>query len=538
MAGIIDRIINWLKPTSQADNQPQAFHGGSTADRYFGGSFSSGGKWPNSISNPGSGLFLSHYALRQGARVAMQESPQGRAIVERKVDAIAGTGIKLEPTPDISVLGITQDAAAAWAKDVSARFHLWAMDKRQHRSEIMNFYQSQRFYAWSKERDNDVFVRLYYSPDKSLQNPLQFEFIDADQVRGYAYTTSYGFQANQDGIIRDERGRETGFKIWVKQKDGTYKDVEVKAKGPKSGRVFMLHGFRPEYAGQGRGYTKLAPILQDLENFTDFSLAHIKQAINQAMPVGWIEPSADEDTIPIFDNNLTTAGVGPAGSNFSNEATADDDASLVSDVACYSLPEASFNVPGSLFIQSLTKGAKIKLANPNSPGTGYDKFQDAFLSAMSVVSGMPLEMVFMKFGNSFSASRATLLLAYRVIEVDRADNDAEYHNPVEEMWLAGEIAAGRVSAPGWSDPRLRAAWLKSTWRGAPVPDIDPGKLAKATRDNLEIGKTNIERESQLHTGMSAVDNIEINNRIFENYKILPFTQGAIQAEAIEEKEED
>jgi hypothetical protein len=69
---------------------------------------------------------------------------------------------------------------------------------------------------------------------------------------------------------------------------------------------------------------------------------------------------------------------------------------------------------------------------------------------------------------------------------------------------------------------LKKAWLKATWRGTPVPDIDPGKLAKARKDNLEVGATNIERESQLNSGMSADDNISINNNVYKNYEELPF----------------
>lgn len=540
-----DGIATDIISTSTKISQPTAYHGGGSF--YSGSSQSAGGKYTGSMSYPGQGIFLDHRALRQNARTTMQDSPQGRATVDRKVDAIAGTGIKLEPTPDITVLGISQDEAADWAKDVSARFHLWASDKKQHRSELMTYYQAQRFYAWSKERDNDVFVRLYYSPDRSLQNPLQFEFIDPDQVRGSAFTSSHVFQHNtDDGIIRDAQSRETGFKIWVKDKTGTlsngisayrFKEVTVQKKGPKSGRIFMLHGYRPEYAGQGRGYTKLAPVLQGFENFESFSLAHISQAINQAVMAAWIVPSKDEDTKPIF-NSLTNGGVGTFGED-DTDIVDDCETSLIAgDFACQRMPEQTIGQPG-IIIQSLTKGADIKFANPNAPGTGYDKFEAAFLSSLSAVSGMPREMVVMKFGNNFSANRATLLLAYRVIEIDRADNNAEMDNPIEEMWLSGEIAAGRVSAPGWSDPRLRSAWLKSTWRGSGVPDIDPGKLAKAVKDRLETASTNVERESQLYSGIGAADNIAINNKIFGDYEILPFTPGfGDDAEPDEEGEED
>jgi hypothetical protein len=103
--------------------------------------------------------------------------------------------------------------------------------------------------------------------------------------------------------------------------------------------------------------------------------------------------------------------------------------------------------------------------------------------------------------------------------------------------LSGEIASGRVSAPGWSDPRLRQAWLKNSWRGTPVPDIDPGKLANAVETKLRIATTNVEHESQLNNGLSAEDNISINNRIFAEYQPLPFDSSLVATENDDESED-
>ncbi|MEE8206499.1 MAG: phage portal protein, partial [Nitrospinaceae bacterium] len=454
--GPVASFFSRINPFSSKKYQAVAYHGGGH------GAMSSGGKWAHGLSAAGASLFLDHRSLRQNARVALQDSSQGRAIVERKVDAIAHTGLRLEATPDSIVLGISQEQATEWARNVSSRFNLWAKDKKQHRSETMNFYQAQWFYTFFKERDNDIFVRLHYSPDRLLQNPLQFSFLDPDQIRGFGFTTSYGFQHNRDGIIRDDRGRETGYEIWIRKKGGTFETVTIQARGPKSGRRFMLHGWRPEYAGQGRGFSKLAPIIQDLENLTDFSSAHIKQAINQATFVAWIKPSTTEDAQPLFDNIATAYGAGPAAANFSNETTAEETG--LGDFECYDLPEATVGQPGSMMIQNLTKGADITLANPNSPSTTYDRFIDAFMTSIAASMGVPLEVVHMKFASNFSASRAALLLFQRVLEIERDDMAADFLDPTYEMWMTGEISAGRISAPGWTDPRLRKAWLKATWR--------------------------------------------------------------------------
>lgn len=495
--------------------------------RYVINDRSAGGKWPAGLSASGSPTAIHHHRARQNARATMQDNVQARAIVERFADTVADAGLRLELTPKVELLGITREEGTAKARDIEARFDLWARNKKQHRSETLTFYQSQNLYQLFQHRDNDIFVRLYYSPDAGLQNPLQFEFVDPDQIRGDAYTTSYGFHLKDDGIVRDERGRETGYKVWMRKADGSYTDVTIKARGPKSGRLFMLHGFRAEYAGQGRGYSRLTHAIQELENITDFSSAAIKKAINQSNIVGFIEPSKDEDAENPFEGVLTNQGAGPASTQFgANPVPATDAQNVTPDalqrVECYQVPEATFDTPGSMFITNLTKGSKITFPANTAPGDSFDKFVDSFAGHLSASLSIPLEVVLMKFGQNYSASRATLLLFWRVCQIWRAEMASDYLDPVLEMWLSGEIAAGRISLPGWSDPRLRAAWLSCNWIGAPPPDIDPSKTANARKTNLEIGVTNLDREARDHNGSSAAANIEKNRMLFDDFPLAPW----------------
>ena len=81
---------------------------------------------------------------------------------------------------------------------------------------------------------------------------------------------------------------------------------------------------------------------------------------------------------------------------------------------------------------------------------------------------------------------------------------ADFLNPVLESWLNVEIALGRISAPpGWADPVLRAAWLSCHWNGAPMPNIDPAKTAKADREYAEMGATTLDRIARNLNGSSA-----------------------------------
>jgi lambda family phage portal protein len=487
-------------------NQAEAYYGGysGTGDGYYGGGYRSGGAgWIYGVSNQGRARTINHTRMRRNARDSYHDSPQAKAIVDRMADSVAGMALLLECSPIAEILGITPEQAKAWARDVENRFDLWARDKKQHRSETMSFYQTQFMYQIFQHRDNDIFRRLYYSTDKSLQNPLQWEFIDPDQIRGHGFTATNGPYVSSifDGIHRDERGREKAYDVYVRDGDkGGYKAVTIQRKGPKSKRLFMLHGYRPEYAGQGRGYSRIGFAIQSLENIADFSYAQIKKAINQSAIVAMME-NKDLDPSNVWEQIMTTFGQGAASEQFGSDPNPSPSASNVTTDAlqppnCYSIPEATVEVPGSVMIMNAKRGDSLKPFAQNAPSDSFDKFVDAFMYYLSAATGIPLEVVLMRFSNNYSASRGTLILFWRTVMMWRDEWATDDGNPVFEMWLSEEIAAGRIQAPGFSDPRLRAAWLHCTWRGAPIPDIDPSKTAKARREYLSMALTTGEREAR------------------------------------------
>lgn len=526
---MLNSIRNFLRKLGggeQASNEVDPTNYGDNTSNYNSGAYPAGGgeKWPFGLSASGASAYINHWTARQNARVAVQDSVQARAVVERFADTVADIGLRLEMMPQVEILGITREEGEKWARDVEIRFDLWARDKKQHRAETMNFYQSHWLYQLGQHRDGENFMRLYYTKGEDLQNPLQFSFVDPDQLRGDAFTSTINLPGRFDGIKRDERGREIAYKIWNRSGDGKYKYVEIPAK--KGGRIFMLHGYRPEYAGQGRGYSRLTHALQELEKLTDYTVATIAKAISQSNIAAFIEPSKDEDAANPFEGMLTDKGAGPA-SVFGSDPTNTEGCSNVTEeslrkVECYEVPEATINVPGSMIITNLQKGSSVKFPANTAPGDSFDTFANSFFSFLSASTGAPIEVVLMKFGQNYSASRATLLLFWRICIMWRMEMASDYLDPTVEMWLSEEIAAGRIIAPGWSDPRLRAAWLNSNWIGTPPPDIDPSKTAKARRDNVEIGVTNLEREARNYNGSSAASNIEKNRELFEDFPIIPW----------------
>lgn len=301
-------VINWIKNLFSSSVEEIAQNQVVMSAGYgypYGFDVGYGGeKWPYGLSASGYSPTLDHYTTRQNARNAYHSNMQARSIVDRYADVVVDTGLKLESTPAFEQLGIDEEESEAWSKDVETRFNLWASTKSVSRDEQMTFYQMQRLAEVFRQRDNDYFVRFYYSKSQKLLNPLQISFIDPNQIRGDAITSTYGFQGSYDGIKRDAAGKEIAYNIYEKRllSDGNQEYVEtvVPAIGPRSGLRMMIHGFQPEYAGQTRGFSRLHHAIQYFENITDFETATIKKAINQSNLVLSVTPSKDNPASNIF----------------------------------------------------------------------------------------------------------------------------------------------------------------------------------------------------------------------------------------------
>lgn len=517
-----------LLPTAErAAPIPTAHTYGSSSYSGYGRAGGDGSKWLGGLSRSGAAPILNHHLLRMNARSAYHTSLQARAAVERHTDTVVDSGLRLSPEPAFELLGITAEAAEKWAATVSAAFHRWAKSKKATRAENMSLYQAQRLVGISQQRDGEYFIRFTYSARKDLLNPLQIGFLDPIQIRGIGVTATGGHAPPfVDGIERDEGGREIAYNVWVLRSDYAYDEKRIPAMGSRSGRRMMVHGYQPEYAGQGRGYSRLSHALQEFENLTDYEASEIKKAIAQSSLTMYVKPSKENVASNPLETISHAAPVGPAGLSAAGAALAAenniDPADLVQFVA---LPEATVGVPGSVGVFSLNEGEDLKAFPNTAPAESFPGFVNALAGHISASLSIPLEVVLMTFSKNYSASRAALMLFWRVALIWRAEMISDFLDPVYENWLAGEIAAGRVTAPGWSDPRLREAWLSNTWIGAPMPNIDPMRTAKADQIYAEMGAQDLDRVAQNLNGSSGKANRAKLRRQIPELTPVPWSKG-------------
>jgi lambda family phage portal protein len=457
----------------------------------------------------------------------VQDSLEARSIVERFTDTVADTGVKVKPEPMIDVLGQTPEKAQEWANMVRQKFHMFCNSKSSVLNGNMNIYQMIRFVEFCQQRDNDYFVRFHYSKKRSLPHPLQLSMIDPDQVDGAGYSDGKQWPNVEAGIEVDENGTEIAYHVFV-LRNKELKLIRI-PRFTRGGRTQIVHGYWQEEVWQRRGYSRLAHAMQDLSNITDFSLSHIRKAVSQSQIAMVVESNSDSPATDPFDDIASRRGSGPDGlaNTDARNINGPNVPPMTERLGYDNIPEAQFSTPGAVGVFSLQGREKLVPFYNSSPSEHYSNFVKSFMGHLSASLSIPLEVVLMQFNQNYSASRACLLLFWRVAEIWRMELASDFLNPLYEAWLSEEIARGGIQAPGFSDPTLRQAWLNSSWRGAPMPNIDPAKTADADMKYLEMGAQTLDDVAANFNGSDGAMNRATNSETVDQLSFFPWSSNLV-----------
>ena len=528
----MDFLARHVISAAKTSNSPMGYSGGGNSMPYQGYGYD-GSKWQDGLSGNGDTPEYNNSALRANGRGAYADSTIAATIAKRAADMTVDVGLKFFSSPDFKTLGITKERAKEIGDKITRTIHAYSLSKGQERAGTMNLYQAQRLYQVCNVRDGEEFIRLYYSKDRSLLSSVQFSFIEPNQIRSDTMSGGYLPYGYYDGINRNSKGQEISYDIWTIKPNGTIKAETIPRVGEKSKRTFMLHCFAPEFPGQKRGLSKLGSSAQDFQNIEDFIQSHTQKAINESNIFMYNENQLQTPSNPGRDQSLPgSAGVVIPSSKVTPIGETTSDPTLVCN-----RPTMPVMKPGSLMFFNLTQGDKLKPFPNTTPSDGFDMFIDAYASYLSAKIGMPKSILKMEFGQSYSASRGELLLYWKTVNVERNEMVSDFNNPLMEMILSEEIAAGRLSLLGWGDARMRMAWMNGVWYGSSIPSIDPKKEADANKLNLTMNVTTLDKVTRNHDGGNAEMNILENQKVFPEMAQPYFADGgsAVVEEEPEEK---
>jgi lambda family phage portal protein len=461
---LADRLVEWANPTAGAQRLQSRI-----AMESATGSYNGGKKDRRPLRNfrprqtsANEAISADLPDLRARSRDLVRNVPVATGAIETVTTSVVGDGLVLKASVDRDVLGLSPEAADAWQKQAEREFAVWA-DRPDFTSRL-NFDEMQALALRSVLESGDLLVVRRRRFDLGDTYGLKLQFVEADRLsnpNGKSNSSSL-----VDGVELDPDGRPVAYHISTRHPDDiaasqrSWKRYEIFSN--TTGNPLILHLYRQLRVDQARGVPYLAPVIEAIKQVGQYSEAEITAAVVSAMFTVFIETPNPED-----ENGNPIIGA-------SGEGTSADEKTEVQ--------------LGNGAIQPLLPGEKANIPDPARPNPNFDGFVMAMSRHIGVALELPVELLLKSFQSSYSASRASLEMAWQMFRTRRTWLAWKFCQPVYEWVITEAVASGRLAAPGFfSDPIVRAAWLGSDWIGPARIQLDPQKEASADLIDLGMG---------------------------------------------------
>ena len=201
-------------------------------------------------------------AMRTRARALVQNVPYVRRGLDSLVANVVGTGI----TPRSLSSRATQIDAlwAEWSSqaDADGRLDIYGLQAAAYRA---------------MEQDGEVLIRLRTRrAEDGLPVPLQLQVLEIDWLDSSKTGTAEGSNNTIiNGIEYNSLGRVVNYWLWDTHPGEWVAPRRARAQSYPVPAASIIHLYNPERPGQGRGFTRLAPVIarvRDLQLYEDAEL--------------------------------------------------------------------------------------------------------------------------------------------------------------------------------------------------------------------------------------------------------------------------
>jgi lambda family phage portal protein len=407
--------------------------------------------------------------------------------VQTHLDHVIGTGLRLSAKPNWKALGITQEVAREWAREVEAHYRVWANDNVTFASDAgLRHTQAGRLGQGYRSYlcNGELVSAAEWITNRGFQFNTAIQMVDPDRMenpQGKPNSSEL-----RGGVQLDRFGAATGY--WFRERHpneymisfGRVSDAyswKFVPRTTKWGRPLILHLFDQERPGQTRGRSSVVSVLKDMKMMEKFHGVTLQAAIVNAMYAAVIESSLDTASVG--------AALGATGDPLEN----------------YMKQMTAFNEAGPIRfdgvkIPHLFPGEKLSLLTPRHPSVAFGVFEEKFSQHMAAGFNMSYEQFSRDWSKSnYSSARAGLLQAWKFFMGRRHFIGAQQATFEYVLWLEEAIDNGTIKLPAGAPSfyAMKAAWCNCEWIGPGKDHIDPLKESKADREEYDLGVTTLER---------------------------------------------
>ena len=432
--------------------------------------------WHTASLSPDDDITLNLDTLRARSRDLQMASPLANGALKTIRTNVVGSGLAVSPHIDYKFLRLNEDVAKEWEINTLREWNLWAETHACDAGRTLNFYQLQALVLFSALLSGDCFVALPYIPRVDNPYSLKVYVIESDRI---CNPLSTGINNNLlEGIELGDFGEPIAYYIAKYHPHGlalTTSEpqswIRVRAFGELTGRRNILH-IMPDFErpGQRRGVPLLATVIEAMKQLERYTNAELQAAVISGLFTGFV---------------TTSDGMG-LSSVFGDDAQEDNEVAMGNGTIAYLKP-----------------GESVNFGSPGRPNTGFGGFVEAICRQIGASLEIPYELLIKHFTASYSASRASLLEAWKMFRMRRQWLINSFCQPIYEEFLAEAVAKGRINAPFFFDDiAYKKAWSKAEWAGDAQGQLDPQKEANAAVTRITNGLSTREKEAAELTGLS------------------------------------
>lgn len=404
--------------------------------------------------------------------------------LQAHVENIVGSMFRLNYKPNWKRLGINEDDARSFIRDVEAIWQEVAEDPRcyldaeRERTFTMMCREAVHTHAatgdlmahadWIEDRPGSLIkTAIQMISPKRVSNPGNRS--DTESLRG--------------GLEKDRRGATTGFHVRAMNSQtgsGYGYKWELIPRETVWGRPEFIHVFEPFEAGQSRGANRFLTVMEQLHMLPKLQATKLQNAIINAMYAATIESELDSEAA--FE---LIAGEGG------------EDKLIKYLQAVNTFHEASSIKFNGIRIPHLMPNEKLNVRTPGNADNGYSDLETSILRWLSAGLGLSFETISRDFSRTnYSSARASMLLEWRFAIGKRKTIISRFASIIFRLVLEEIIQRKMVKLPRARFGFYEAigSWCRSDWTGTGRMAIDGLKEVKEAILKIEAGLSTYEKE--------------------------------------------
>lgn len=400
-------------------------------------------------------------------------------------DHIVGSFFRLSHRPSWRYLGIGEEEARAFSREVEAAWKEFAeddcccIDVERKRTFTMMIREGVAMHAFNGE----LFVQATWDTSSSRLFRTQFRMVSPKRISnpnntGDSRNCRAGVQINDSGAALGYYVSEDGYPGWMPQK-WTWMPREL-----PGGRASFIHVFEPVEDGQTRGANVFYSVMEQMKMLDTLQNTQLQSAIVKAMYAATIESELDTQSAMDF--------ILGANSQEQRERLT----GWIGEIAAY-YAAAPVRLGGAK-VPHLMPGDSLNLQTAQDTDNGYSVFEQSLLRYIAAGLGVSYEQLSRNYAQmSYSTARASANESWAYFMGRRKFVASRQASQMFLCWLEEAIVRRVVTLPSkarFSFQEARSAWGNCDWIGSGRMAIDGLKEVQEAVMLIEAGLSTYEKE--------------------------------------------